>query len=206
MPEKIGADDLGHMFGYATDETSELMPLSLVLATKIGAKLTEVRKNATCAWLRPEGKTQVTVEYRNEGGGYGSSARDLYAQVVDAKPTVLVAKKLGGVGLEVLRTFANLDCCYNLTQEGGVPALMHQGNLEFRIVMRLINEEHLILTIEKSLVIGWVRSSKSATLQESAAQLPSLFVPLWTSRVSTIHAQVEFQCRSGCCSPLRASA
>jgi S-adenosylmethionine synthetase len=67
-PEEIGAGDQGIMFGYATDETEEAMPLTHLLANNIGYKLTEVRKNGTCPWVRPDGKTQVTIEYENNGG------------------------------------------------------------------------------------------------------------------------------------------
>ncbi|ETV71927.1 S-adenosylmethionine synthase 2 [Aphanomyces astaci] len=66
--EDIGAGDQGIMFGYATDETPELMPLTHVLATQLGAKLTEVRKNGTLDWVRPDGKTQVTIEYKQIDG------------------------------------------------------------------------------------------------------------------------------------------
>merc|ERR1719384_1645045 len=61
--EDIGAGDQGIMFGYATDETEQFMPLTHMLATQIGSKLTEVRKNGVCDWVRPDGKTQVTCEY-----------------------------------------------------------------------------------------------------------------------------------------------
>jgi S-adenosylmethionine synthetase len=65
---EVGAGDQGHMFGYATDETEQLMPLTHVLATKLIERLSEARNSGECAWLRPDAKTQVTVEYRTEGG------------------------------------------------------------------------------------------------------------------------------------------
>jgi len=62
--EDLGAGDQGIMFGYATDETETLMPLTHMLATQLGSKITEVRKNGTCDWVRPDAKTQVTCEYK----------------------------------------------------------------------------------------------------------------------------------------------
>jgi len=65
----VGAGDQGIMFGYATDETEDCMPLTHLVATRLGKKLTDVRKDGSLWWLRPDGKTQVTVEYKqNEDG------------------------------------------------------------------------------------------------------------------------------------------
>merc|ERR1711874_161367 len=65
----VGAGDQGIMFGYASDETEDCMPLTHSVATKLGKKLTDVRKNGELWWLRPDGKTQVTIEYKQNADG-----------------------------------------------------------------------------------------------------------------------------------------
>merc|ERR1711975_2012 len=65
----VGAGDQGIMFGYASDETEVCMPLTHLMATKLGKTLTDVRKDGSLWWLRPDGKTQITIEYVQKDDG-----------------------------------------------------------------------------------------------------------------------------------------
>merc|ERR1712232_1171919 len=80
----VGAGDQGIMFGYATDETADCMPLTHSIATRLGKTLTDVRKSGECWWLRPDGKTQVTIEYLQHADG-GVEPQKIHTVVISTQ-------------------------------------------------------------------------------------------------------------------------
>merc|ERR1711874_675575 len=91
----IGAGDQGIMFGYASDETEDCMPLTHSMATRLGKKLTDVRKSGLLWWLRPDGKTQVTIEYlqRADGSVEPQKIHTVVISTQHAEPSKATRKK-----------------------------------------------------------------------------------------------------------------
>merc|ERR1739848_315356 len=91
----VGAGDQGIMFGYASDETEDCMPLTHSMATRLGKKLTDVRKNGLLWWLRPDGKTQVTIQYlqREDGSVEPQKIHTVVISTQHAEPLKAVRTK-----------------------------------------------------------------------------------------------------------------
>ncbi|KAJ3610383.1 hypothetical protein NHX12_022475 [Muraenolepis orangiensis] len=109
--EDIGAGDQGLMFGYATDETEECMPLTIVLAHKLNSKMAELRRNGSIPWLRPDSKTQVTVHYEQEDGAVIpkrvhtvviSVQHDDYISLEEQKAVIKVVGDAGVTGRKII--------------------------------------------------------------------------------------------------------
>merc|ERR1712139_641092 len=81
----VGAGDQGIMFGYASDETADCMPLTHAMATRLGKKLTDVRKSGELWWLRPDGKTQVTIQYLQKADGSVQPLK-IHTVVISSQP------------------------------------------------------------------------------------------------------------------------
>ena len=112
VEDAIGAGDQGMMFGYATNETEEYMPLSISLAHKLSRRLAEVRKNGTLPYLRPDGKTQVTIAY--EDGK--AVAVDAIVISTQHDPDVTLAETRNGLIDQVIRPVAPAELLSDATK------------------------------------------------------------------------------------------
>uniref|UniRef100_A0AAR2IKB6 S-adenosylmethionine synthase n=1 Tax=Pygocentrus nattereri TaxID=42514 RepID=A0AAR2IKB6_PYGNA len=90
--EDIGAGDQGLMFGYATDETEECMPLTILLAHKLNYRMKELSRNGECPWILPDSKSQVTVEYRDNMGAMEPLRVHTVVISVQHKPTITLSE------------------------------------------------------------------------------------------------------------------
>ncbi|CAJ1390425.1 unnamed protein product [Effrenium voratum] len=97
----VGAGDQGIMFGYASDETSDCMPLTHSMATRLGKTLTDVRKSGECWWLRPDGKTQVTIEYLQHPDGSVEPKKPCSKECAGYKGTEMTAPSMEQMNKEI---------------------------------------------------------------------------------------------------------
>jgi len=128
----VGAGDQGIMFGYASDETEDCMPLTHSMATRLGKKLTDVRKSGDLWWLRPDGKTQVTIEYlqRADGSVEPQKIHTVVISTQHAEPSKAVRSKecAGYTGPEA--TAPSMDEMNKLIVEKVIKATLQEIKLK----------------------------------------------------------------------------
>merc|ERR1712057_16555 len=128
----VGAGDQGIMFGYASDETEVCMPLTILIATRLGKKLTDVRKDGSLWWLRPDGKTQVTIEYKqlDDGSVEPLKIHTVVISTQHAEPSKAVRSKecAGYTGPEM--TAPSMEEMNKLLEEKVIRATLASINLK----------------------------------------------------------------------------
>merc|ERR1712224_288722 len=128
----VGAGDQGIMFGYASDETEDCMPLTHSMATRLGKKLTDVRKNGDLWWLRPDGKTQVTIQYlqKNDGSVEPQKIHTVVISTQHAEPLKAVrTKECAGYSGEEM-TAPSFDDMNKLIEEKVIKATLSEIKLK----------------------------------------------------------------------------
>merc|ERR1712063_250361 len=120
----VGAGDQGIMFGYASDETEDCMPLTHSMATRLGKTLTDVRKSGELWWLRPDGKTQVTIEYQQKADG-------------SVEPTKIHTVVISTQHAEPLKAKRTKECAGYTSEEMTAPSMEEMNK---QIVEKVIKE------------------------------------------------------------------
>jgi len=153
----VGAGDQGIMFGYATDETEDAMPLTHSMATRLGKKLTDVRKNGDLWWLRPDGKTQVTIEYVQRADG-SVEPRKIHTVVIStqhAEPLKAVRSKevAGYSGPE--ETAPSMEDMNKLIEEKVIKKTLEEIILKNgQSALTLYGDAHLYIQPSGKFIIG----------------------------------------------------
>jgi len=155
----VGAGDQGIMFGYASDETEDAMPLTHSMATRLGKKLTDVRKNGDLWWLRPDGKTQVTIEYVQRADG-SVEPRKIHTVVIStqhAEPLKAVRSKevAGYSGPE--ETAPSMDEMNKLIEEKVIRKTLEEiilKNGQPAVTLYDTNTVHLYINPSGKFIIG----------------------------------------------------
>ncbi|XP_043915606.1 S-adenosylmethionine synthase-like isoform X3 [Protopterus annectens] len=164
--ENIGAGDQGLMFGYATDETEECMPLTILLAHKLNAKIKELRVTGVLPWLRPDGKTQVTVEYRDNNGAMEPIRVHTVVISVQHDPSALLQMMREELKEKVIKAvipakYLNEETIYHILPSGkfifGGPQLSYAIGLSYPLSISVfhygtshLEEEELLEIVKKN--------------------------------------------------------
>merc|ERR1711865_451411 len=124
----VGAGDQGIMFGYASDETEDAMPLTHSMATRLGKTLTDVRKSGELWWLRPDGKTQVTIEYKQKADG-------------SVEPQKIHTVVISTQHAEPLKAVRSKECAGYTGPEMTAPSMEEMNKLiEKNVIQRTLSE------------------------------------------------------------------
>merc|ERR1711939_338266 len=136
----VGAGDQGIMFGYASDETADCMPLTHSMATRLGKVLTEVRKSGELWWLRPDGKTQVTIEYKQNKDG-SVEPRKIHTVVISTQHA------------EPLKAVRSKECAGYTGEEMTAPSMEEMNRLIVEEVVKRTLKEIVLKNGETALTL-----------------------------------------------------